>query len=262
MVELKTLVEVAKAAGKEILSVYQREFSVQQKADQSPLTEADLAAHRSIVASLNQLTPDIPILSEESSAMPYTERQHWTRYWLVDPLDGTKEFIQRNGEFTVNIALIEQNKPRLGVVYVPVSGVCYFADVAQQSAWKITPDGVTQIMRPSIPAQKPLRVAASRSHAGDGLAEVLERIGKHHLVSIGSSLKFCLVAEGTADFYPRLGPTSEWDTAAAQAVLEAVGGQVVDLDLQPLTYNKASSLLNPHFLAFADKNITWRDYLG
>lgn len=261
MVNTATLVEIAKLAGEAILAVYQRDFSVEQKADQSPLTEADLAAHRLIVAALQRLTPDIPVLSEESADIPYATRRQWVRYWLVDPLDGTREFIRRNGEFTVNIALIEQGKPRQGVVYAPVTGDCYFADMAQ-GAWKTDADGTTRPIQVSKPSQRPMRVVASRSHAGDSLKGLLEKIGEHTLISIGSSLKLCLIAEGAADFYPRLGPTSEWDTAAAQAVIEAAGGRLTDLQLKPLVYNQKETLLNPYFLVFADDEIDWLDYLN
>lgn len=259
MIGLEALVKVAKSAGEAILEIYQRGFSVTQKADQSPLTEADLAAHQLIVAELARLTPDIPVLSEESANIPYATRQQWHRYWLVDPLDGTKEFIRRNGEFTVNIALIEQGQPRLGVVYAPVLGDCYFGEVAQ-GAWKSHADGSTHPIQVGKPSQQPLRIVASRSHAGDSLKALLDKIGAHTLVSIGSSLKLCLIAEGKADFYPRLGPTSEWDTAAAQAVLEAAGGKVTDLALQPLRYNQKDTLLNPHFLAYAEQHATWLDW--
>ncbi len=248
----EALIEIAQAAGQAILAIYERDFVVEQKADQSPLTEADLASHQQIVAALTELTPEVPILSEESAEIPYAQRSTWSRYWLIDPLDGTKEFIRRNGEFTVNIALIEQGRPVLGVVLVPVSGVCYIGEVGV-GAWKQQPNGEQVRIQASQCCQQPLRVVASRSHVSAGLQQVLDRIGEHQLVSMGSSLKLCLVAEGAADVYPRLGPTCEWDTAAAQAVVEAAGGQVTDLTGQPLRYNQQDSLLNPHFLVFADR---------
>lgn len=259
-VTLHNIVTIAETAGQAILEIYQRDFAIQQKADTSPLTEADLAAHACIVPALQELTPAIPILSEESSAIPYVERCTWSRYWLVDPLDGTKEFIRRNGEFTVNIALIEQGAPVLGVVHVPVTGVSYLGE-AGQGAWKRQANGTQQPITISAQCQQPMRVVASRSHQSAAVQDVLARLGEHQLVSMGSSLKMCLVAEGQADLYPRLAPTSEWDTAAAQAIVEAAGGQLTDLNLQPLRYNQKDSLLNPHFLVFADKTMDWKSYL-
>jgi 3'(2'), 5'-bisphosphate nucleotidase len=253
------LIEIAVTAGEEILTIYAQDFSVANKQDDSPLTAADLAAHHSIVAGLNALTPDYPVLSEESAALPYSERQHWQRYWLVDPLDGTKEFINRNGEFTVNIALIDQGQAVCGVVHVPVSGVTY-AGEKNTGAFK-REDGRNTMIHVTRPTAKPVRVVGSRSHAGDSLQALLGKLGEHELVSMGSSLKLCLIAEGKADFYPRLGPTSEWDTAAAQAVVEAAGGQVVTLDGKPLRYNTKDTLLNPHFLVFGDEQIRWLDFL-
>jgi 3'(2'), 5'-bisphosphate nucleotidase len=182
------------------------------------------------------------------------------RYWLIDPLDGTREFVKRNGEFTVNIALIENGIPTVGVVHIPVSGISYLGQ-SGQGAWKIDAEGQRSAIRVSAPAHRPVRVAGSRSHAGDSLKRFLERLGEHQIVSMGSSLKLCLVAEGAADVYPRLGPTSEWDTAAAQAVVEAAGGMVTDTQLEPLRYNTKDSLLNPHFLVFGDASENWGKYL-
>ena len=254
------VLQLAQQAGQAILDVYNREFEVEHKADQSPLTEADLASHHTILAGLALLTPDIPVLSEESAALPYETRRAWQRYWLVDPLDGTREFIKRNGEFTVNIALIEDGRPVLGVVHVPVSGVSYVGQV-DEGAYKYDEHGIRRPIHVTTARQTPLRVAGSRSHAGDSLVRFLDQVGDHEIVSMGSSLKLCLVAEGSADIYPRLGPTSEWDTAAAQAVVEAAGGKVTDTDMQPLRYNTKDSLLNPHFLVFGDASIDWSQYL-
>ena len=254
------VLQLAQQAGQAILDVYNREFEVEHKADQSPLTEADLASHHTILAGLALLTPDIPVLSEESAALPYETRRAWQRYWLVDPLDGTREFIKRNGEFTVNIALIEDGRPVLGVVHVPVSGVSYVGQV-DEGAYKYDEHGIRRPIHVTTTRQTPLRVAGSRSHAGDSLVRFLDQVGDHEIVSMGSSLKLCLVAEGSADIYPRLGPTSEWDTAAAQAVVEAAGGKVTDTDMQPLRYNTKDSLLNPHFLVFGDASIDWSQYL-
>jgi 3'(2'), 5'-bisphosphate nucleotidase len=254
------LLQLASQAGQAILEIYQRDFEVQHKEDESPLTEADLASHRTILAGLNALTPDIPVLSEESAALPYETRRQWQRYWLVDPLDGTREFVKRNGEFTVNIALIEGGRPVLGVVHVPVSGVSYFGQ-AGAGAFRQEADGSRQAISVTPRCQPPMRVVGSRSHAGESLQRFLDKVGEHEIVSMGSSLKLCLVADGSADVYPRLGPTSEWDTAAAQAVVEAAGGQVTDTELKPLRYNQKESLLNPHFLVFGDKDIDWGQYL-
>jgi len=258
--QAQQLLDIARAAGQAILEVYHQDFSVQEKGDSSPLTAADLAAHRIIVERLLQLEPDTPVLSEEGAETPYATRSHWQRYWLIDPLDGTREFVKRNGEFTVNIALIEQGRPVVGVVHVPVSGASYVGSV-DQGAWKVDADGRTTVLHVQEARPPKARVAGSRSHAGDSLKRFLERLGSHEIVSMGSSLKLCLVAEGIADIYPRLGPTSEWDTAAAQAVVEAAGGLVTDTRLKPLRYNTKDSLLNPHFLVFGDRSEDWGSYL-
>ena len=259
-IDLEKVVAIAESAGKAILEIYNRDFDIQEKEDKSPLTEADLAAHKLIVAELEKLEPKLPVLSEESASIPYEERSRWLRYWLVDPLDGTKEFIKRNGEFTVNIALIESGRPSCGVVHVPVAGVTYFGCVGQ-GAQKRNEDGSSETISVAQQRQHPTRIAGSRSHAGDSLQRFLDKVGPHEIVSMGSSLKLCLVAEGRADIYPRLGPTSEWDTGAAQAVVEAAGGKVTGLDMQPLRYNSKDSLLNPHFLVFGDAHEDWSQYL-
>lgn len=234
---------------------------VLRKDDHSPLTEADLAAHRILVAGLESLLPGVPVLSEEAADIPWERRAGWRRHWLVDPLDGTKEFLSRNGEFTVNVALIEDHRPVLGVVQVPVTGVEYWgvpgpgrgAGSWRAEAGKASPVPIAVSAQPA-PA---LRVVGSRSHRGASLDAFLRRVGPHELVSMGSSLKFCLLAEGRADVYPRLGPTSEWDTAAAQAVVEGAGGRVLRLDGQPLDYNAKPELLNPDFVAFGPATTDW-----
>ncbi len=249
---------LAAVASTRILEIYATAFGITAKSDDSPLTTADLAAHHIIVAGLRQLTPDIPILSEESALIPFTERSHWQRYWLVDPLDGTKEFIQRNGQFTVNIALIEDHEPVLGVVQAPVTGLCYSA-VRGYGAFREEPCQTLQpiAVRPLMP-NTPVRVVGSRSHGGSGLQAFVAKLGPHQLVTIGSSLKFCQVAEGTADVYPRLGPTSEWDTAAAHAIVVAAGGHVLSVETgEPLRYNTRESLLNPYFIVYGDSNHDW-----
>ncbi len=250
---------IARRAGEEILDVYRQPFDVENKKDDSPLTQADLRAHAAIVKSIAALTPDIPVLSEEASDIGFDVRSRWSRYWLVDPLDGTKEFISRNGEFTVNIALIDNHAPTLGVVHVPVKDTTYLG-AQGEGAFRQSGNGVPARIHVRSPAATPLRVVGSRSHAGAGsLDAYLDKLGAHSLLSVGSSLKFCFVAEGSADFYPRFGLTSEWDTAAAHAVVDAAGGAVVDLQGQPLRYNTKDSLLNPHFLVFGDRG---RDWIG
>jgi 3'(2'), 5'-bisphosphate nucleotidase len=255
--------ELAKVAGARILEIYEAEdFGVEKKDDQSPLTLADMAAHNTIVAGLKKITPELPILSEESASIPFAERAQWTRYWLVDPLDGTREFIKRNGEFTVNIALIDNQKPILGVVYVPVTQVCYFASESE-GAFKSTPaESPHAITVRPCPSDR-LTIAGSRSHADEHLKKFMSIMDKEvELISIGSALKTCLVAEGKVDVYPRFGPTSEWDTAAAQCVVEQAGGFLTDVDLQPLRYNTKESLLNPYFFVYGDANQDWAQYLA
>lgn len=246
---MEEALRIAIAAGARILSIYQRaDFGERSKADNSPLTEADLAAHQLIVELLAQLTPGLPVLSEESRQIPWAERRTWPRYWLVDPLDGTKEFIKRNGEFTVNIALIEAHRPVLGVVHAPVLGVSWLGALGV-GAFRQDCAGRRRIACRPRREGEPWKVVGSRSHAGDSLRDFLTGLGEYELVSMGSSIKLCLVAEGSAHLYPRLGPTSEWDTAAAHAVVGAAGGQVVEAGTEhPLRYNTKESLLNPFFL--------------
>lgn len=251
---------IAANAAAQILEVYDTNFTVAHKDDHSPLTAADMAAHQTIVRGLRKLTPDIPILSEESTAVDYGTRQSWQRYWLVDPLDGTREFIKRNGEFTVNIALIEEHRCTLGVVWVPVTGVCYYA-ARGHGAFKSVPDEPPQAIHSRLTQVNNLAIAGSRSHGSDRLREFLQQIGEAEIVSIGSSLKSCLVAEGAVDLYPRFGPTSEWDTAAAQCVVEQAGGLVTDMQFKPLRYNTKDSLLNPSFLVIGDPAFDWAFYL-
>jgi 3'(2'), 5'-bisphosphate nucleotidase len=252
-------IKLSLAAGAAIMEVYAQDFPVEVKADDSPLTQADLASHRLIVAGLRALTPDIPVLSEEDADIPWSVRRTWSRHWLVDPLDGTREFVKKNGEFTVNIALIEDGRPVLGVVYAPVFDYLLHAE-AGTGAFLRQPGGdVGAFTR--LPATSPLRVAASRSHLDPRTAAALERMGDTERHGLGSSLKFCRIAEGRIDVYPRFGPTSEWDTAAAQCVLEAAGGVVLRLDGTPLDYNRKDNILNPDFIALGDAGLPWRDWL-
>jgi 3'(2'), 5'-bisphosphate nucleotidase len=251
---------LARSAGEKILKIYESDFDVVSKADESPLTAADLAANRAIVEGLRDLTPELPILTEESSEIPYEERRKWREYWLVDPLDGTKEFIKRNGEFTVNIALIREHVPVLGVVHVPVFGSDYYG-AAGVGARRQIGAKPSERLTPSRLGGGPVRVVGSRSHRGSSLDAYLERLGEHEMVPMGSSLKICLVAAGDADVYPRLGPTCEWDTAAAQAVVEAAGGKVVNAgDGKPLRYNTKAEYLNPFFIVYADSSRDWVSY--
>jgi 3''(2''),5''-bisphosphate nucleotidase, bacterial len=253
---LSDVVLLARRAGDAILSVYGQQFEVTNKADQSPLTLADTQSHEIIVQGLRALTPDVPVLSEEASDIPYSERRQWRRYWLVDPLDGTKEFVSRNGEFTVNIALVDGHDPVVGVVHVPVSDTTYTGARGAGATRQIGREPAVPI-HTTVPAPTPLRIVGSRSHRDAILDRYLPRLEPYQLVAVGSSIKFCLVAEGSADFYPRFGPTSEWDTAAAQAVVEAAGGRVIQTDGQPLHYNAKAELLNPHFLVSGDPTRDW-----
>jgi 3'(2'), 5'-bisphosphate nucleotidase len=242
--------EIARKAGAAIMDIYGGDCTVETKSDNSPLTAADKASHEVIVAGLKALTPDIPILSEEGKNIPYEERKNWERFWLVDPLDGTKEFIKRNGEFTVNIALIEGHAPVLGVVYVPVQDKMYVG-VVGQGAYVQKGDGKPEPIRVRKPdPEAGLTVVMSRSHPSPELEAYLEDIKVAEALPVGSSLKLCVVAEGRADLYPRLGPTMEWDTGAGQAVVLAAGGTVKTPDGKDLQYNK-ENLLNPHFIVKA-----------
>lgn len=261
---LPDCLDCARRAGQAIMEVYAGDFSVQHKDDDSPLTRADLASHHIIADHLHALTPDIPLLSEESAAIDWDTRQRWQRYWLIDPLDGTKEFVKRNGEFTVNIALIEQHRPVLGVVLAPVLNTYWFA-VNGTGAQRLQTDSLqdqasmaqAEAIHVRQPPATPPVVIASRSHASAELQQYLQQLPAHEILSVGSSLKFCRVAEGSADLYPRLGPTSEWDTAAAQAVVEQAGGQVLAAAGTALEYNRKASLLNPHFLVIGDREHDW-----
>lgn len=261
---LEPVIAIAKAAGEAILQVYTTDFSVVKKEDDSPLTQADVAAHNIIVNALKQLTPDIPSLSEESEDISPETRKQWQKYWLIDPLDGTREFVKRNGEFTVNIALIDQHKPVLGVVYAPVKGLLYFAS-HQSGAFKQQDAGIPQkISIKKFDAGKPI-VAGSRSHQEQKFHDFIQNIKTNfgvapELISIGSSLKICLVADGTVDVYPRLGPTFEWDTAAGHCVLNEAGGDIVDEQGLPLLYNNKPSLLNPFFFA-TNGAVQWQKFL-
>ncbi|HMD59076.1 MAG TPA: 3'(2'),5'-bisphosphate nucleotidase CysQ [Steroidobacteraceae bacterium] len=253
---LPGVIATARAAGAQIMRIYERGFTVSTKADQSPLTEADLVSQQLITARLAELAPQIPLLGEESSPATLSERRRWPTLWLVDPLDGTREFVSRNGEFTVNIALIDAHEPVLGVLYAPASQQLYAA-ARGSGAFRVDTEDRHTPIRASARAAAPVRVLASRSHRGQSLNALLERLGPHELVGVGSALKFGWLAEGRADFYPRLSPTSEWDTAAGQAIAEQAGARVVDLLGRRLRYNAGDSLINPSFAAWADASRDW-----
>ena len=253
------VLQMARDAGTEIMRVYVQDFSVGHKDDHSPLTEADMAAHHLIVARLQALTPHLPVLSEESAGVDWAERRTWQQYWLVDPLDGTREFVKKNGEFTVNIALVEAGIATFGVVYAPALDELHYG-VRGVGAYICDGDSEVQITS-RRPAAAPLRVAGSRSHMDARSSAAIARMGATDLMGMGSSLKFCRMAEARLDVYPRFAPTSEWDTAAGQCVLEAAGGVVLTLDGLPLAYNSKDSLLNPEFIALGDATLPWRDWL-
>jgi len=248
------VISLTQKAGEVILGVYSRDFDVIEKSDQSPLTEADLLSHQTIVDGLAKLTPTVPVLSEESSERDIKNRLNWKTYWLIDPLDGTKEFVKKNGEFTVNIGLVHDHQPVFGVVYAPVLNLTYWGGVAL-GAHKITQNRQLAISvreRPQSSTQ--WKIVGSRSHQSSEFKSFIEKYPGAEVISMGSSLKLCLVAEGVADLYPRLGLTSEWDTAASQAVVEAAGGQVLRMpEMTSLRCNQdESSLLNPYFLVCGD----------
>ena len=252
---VKPIIELSVRAGESILKIYDTEFEIDEKKDSTPLTEADLQSHNIIVSGLKSITPDIPIISEEEKLESFSSRKNRRRYWLIDPLDGTREFINKNGEFTVNIALIENNIPVLGVVHVPVKSETYIG-CKNYGAKKINAMKEMKNISINKKLNTSLKVVGSRSHRGQSLAKFLNFVGEHEFLSVGSSLKFCMIAEGKADLYPRFGPTSEWDTAAAQAVVEQAGGKVINRNLDRLLYNKKESILNSQFYAVGSNLIS------
>lgn len=244
---LEEVLNLSIRAGDAIMEIYAKDFTVEYKEDESPVTDADLAAHKIIVAGLSELTPQLPILSEENASIDWQERQQWQQYWLVDPIDGTKEFIKKNGEFTVNIALIDNGKPILGVVRAPALNESYLAEQSI-GAFKQMGEARIELKVTHKPNQGLIKVVGSRSHPSPDLAAYLERFEQVDMVPKGSSLKLCLVAEGQADVYPRLGPTCEWDTGAGHAVAAIAGATVTQLDGSPLLYNQKAEYLNPYFV--------------
>jgi 3'(2'), 5'-bisphosphate nucleotidase len=255
---LEFLGNLAKEAGKAILEVYETDFAVERKADSSPLTLADSSSHQIIVAGLQSEYPQIPVLSEEGKDVPHTTRKAWHRFWLVDPLDGTKEFVKRNGEFSVNIALIEGTTPTIGVIYSPVHDRLFVADV-REGCREIFQGQVRAIQVGSSPNHGTTRVLKSRSHPSADLEALIGILPSHISVARGSALKFCAIAAGEADFYPRFGPTWEWDTAAGQAIVTAAGGIMIALNGEPFTYNKPDLLNGPFLVA---KSLTWLKQSG
>ena len=246
---LPEVLKIADAASEKVMSIYMTDFKVDYKADESPITAADIASHNVIVEGLSNLSQDIPVLSEEGAGIPWSERKHWQRFWLIDPIDGTKDFTQRTGEFTVNIALIENGEPILGVVTAPALKEAYWG-LRGEGAYKR--DNTGHVQRISVaPPGEAKRVVASKNHLNEDTKAFIDKLGAHELVQAGSSLKFCKIAEGHADIYPRLAPTCEWDTGAAHAVLLAAGGKVETLEGKPLQYGK-EDVLNPHFIASGD----------
>lgn len=248
---IQQIIEIAVAAGNAILEIYSQDFNVEIKSDNSPLTVADKQANEIIVVGLKKIDSTIPIISEENKLTDFSERKNWTRCWMVDPLDGTKEFIKKNGEFTVNIALVENGIPILGVVHVPAQNITYYAE-AGKGSYKIVDQQTKQLHIRKLAEDSVLKIVGSRSHQTPELLEYVEQQKKSFsavdFVAAGSSLKFCLLADGKADVYPRLGPTMEWDTCAGQIVATEAGATVLRFDnQQPLLYNK-ENLLNPYFI--------------
>ena len=259
---LAMMAQIADQAGALVSRIYRAGFKRRLKADHSPVTDADMRAHDLIVKRLESLDQSLPILSEESTPPPYSDRKKWRRYWLVDPLDGTREFIEGNGEFTVNIALIEEHRPTMGVVGIPLLNRVYAGDCVSGQAWRLDRDLESRITTRAV-TDTAISVCFSRSHFAWREHNLFEFLKTRHPAlearQVGSSWKICLIAEGLADLYPKLGPTSEWDTAAADAVLKAAGGKVVDPEGIPLRYNVKDSLLNPNFLAIGDSTFPWFD---
>jgi 3'(2'), 5'-bisphosphate nucleotidase len=265
-VVMEKVVDIANLAAQQIIDVYlDDDFDVQIKNDQSPVTQADLLAHHLIKEHLTALSGDIPILSEESDSEQWHQRKQWPLYWLIDPLDGTKEFVDRNGEFTVNIALVSQGHPIMGIVQAPVLDTVYFA-AKNIGAFKATSSSTTSSITvrkvPLVDGKQLFTVAIGRGCISDKLKELYQALPSHNTIRIGSALKTCLIAEGIVDLYPRYGKTSEWDTAAAQCILECAGGVVCDMQLNTLIYNTKDSLINPEFIAYGDNSIDWSDYLN
>ncbi len=258
---LRSSIAIAQEAADLILRIYQAgNFEQLIKNDDTPVTSADLAAHEFITTRLRELTPDIPVLSEEDSNIPLSAREDWSHYWLIDPLDGTQEFIAGSGDFATIIALVKDNEPWIGVVCCPVTKVVYYAE-KEQGAWKLSSDGKTErlnVRHHNDADLTSLSVAISRRQNTQMIRDYLPDDKHYELIALGSaSLKACLVAEGGADFYLRVGPTGEWDTAATQCIVEEAGGRITNLDFTALTYNRRESLENPNFIVSGDQALPW-----
>lgn len=258
---LDAAVSIARTAGEAIIAVYDRGFTVARKADDSPVTAADAAAQQVIGPALRNLDPALPVISEEAAVPPWEERRGWSTYWLVDPLDGTREFIRRNDQFAVNIALVEDGRPVLGIVHAPVSGQTWYGGPGI-GAFHRDGRGDTPL-RTAPYSEPPLRVITGRGRPGPRTRALLERLPAHRRLACGASLKLCKIAQGEADLFPRFGPISEWDLAAPQAVVEAAGGIVASLQtLEPLRYNQRPSLTLHDVAAVGDPTVDWRTLLG
>jgi 3'(2'), 5'-bisphosphate nucleotidase len=251
---------IVAVAARRVMAIYQTEFEVRRKKDQSPVTSADLAAHDIISEGLAGLDPGLPILSEEGEIPPFAERARWQRYWLVDPVDGTRGFAARSGEFTVNVALVCNGEPILGVVAVPVSGICCAAVRAGGARLEHAGGAREDIRTRRLPAGRVVVLRSRRRHHVE-VDRLIAKLGSVRVIRASSSLKACLVARGLADVYPAFGPTSEWDTAASQCLLEEAGGGLTDCALRPLRYNGSASLENPSFVAFGDSQVDWKRLL-
>lgn len=258
MTDIDFLRELTAEAAKAVLDVYGSDFEVESKDDSSPLTLADRRSHDIICRGLKAAYPDIPILSEEGHSIQYDIRREWSRFWLVDPLDGTKEFVKKNGEFAINIALVEGGAPVLGSIGIPVTGA-FFAGRMGEGCWQVGRDGRRRVRVSEPQASRPIRIVKSRSHPSQEMQAILALMPSHELITMGSAIKFCHMAAGEADFYPRLGHTWEWDTAAGQALVTAAGGVMVDSRGEPLRYNKPTLLNGPYFVA---PSLEWLEGTG
>ncbi len=259
---LEPVKDAAREAGAVLWQLYQSgDFQQQQKADDSPVTSADLAANRIIVNCLSELTPDIPVISEESYLVPLAQRQDWPRYWLIDPMDGTQEFVARSGDFAVSIALVERGWPALGVIYWPKEEVLYYASRGN-GAFKQQRNLINRIRVNQHQAGASLKIAISRRQPLKPIAELLQAGAAAEFIALGScALKSCLVAEGKADCYLRLGPTGEWDTGAVQVIVEEAGGKILDSEFMPLSYNQRDTLANPDFMVIGQTTVPWQQLI-
>ncbi|WP_077216802.1 3'(2'),5'-bisphosphate nucleotidase CysQ [Piscirickettsia litoralis] len=259
---LDSVIALVKEAGRRVLDIYKNidSLEIAVKADSTPLISADLESHEVLMGGLAALTPDYPIISEELTNVSFVERQSWSRYWLIDPLDGTREFIRGNDEFTINVALIEEGRPILGVVYVPVTGECYFASEGEGAFLqqdRYLPERIRS--RPYRQGEK-IRLVAGRWHDLDRLGEFTRQFPEYSIEEVGSALKLCLIAAGRADLCLRLVPSSEWDMAAAHMILREAGGDIVDFQFKTLKYNQKEDFHNPYLIAMGDVRHNWHQY--